>query len=296
MPQIESPASRPHFAVGSAIFGVVTPERLKFVAGLGFPAVELYQAGFGPYLEKPAEYEVLLDEYGLTLITCSNGGPNMSTDFIDPAKRQQTIADHVRCAREQLSVFGCRHFKMNMGARPAGGTSDDQIKAIAQTMNELGRATLELGIKTSPHPHIWGPIEREHEIRRLMELTDPSYVWLCPDTAQINLGGGDPVKIITDYYDRISAIHWKDSKASYRGYTGPTPSRAEHEKEILYKDLGSGGVDHEAIWKFLLSKGYRGWVTLDLDPPRPAEGEGTPEEKLLLNKKYLTDVLKVDTL
>ncbi len=38
---------------------------------------------------------------------------------------------------------------------------------------------------------IWGPAERPHEIRRLMQFTDPQYVFLTPDTAHINLGGVD---------------------------------------------------------------------------------------------------------
>jgi inosose dehydratase len=286
--------STPHFAVGSAIFQKVTPEDVAFVAAQGFPAMEMYRNSFTPeFLARPQGFKELLDQHGLRMITCSNGGPGMSTDFIDPAKKAQTMADHIAFARDVLKLFGCTHFKMNMGRRNPKGTSVAELQAIAGTLNELGRATLDMGIKLSPHPHIWGPIEREHEIRFLMELTDPRYVFLCPDTAHINLGGGDPVAIVTDFYDRISAVHWKDSKASYRGYTGATPTQEMHAQEILYKDLGNNGVDHEYIYKFLLSKGYTGWITLDLDPPRPAEGEGTKYDKLLINKRYLTDTLKV---
>ena len=97
------------------------------------------------------------------------------------------------------------------------------------------------------------------------------------------------------YYDRIFAIHWKDTKASYRGFTGPTPTREEHHKEILYKDLGTGGVDIPGIWTLLLERGYQGWITLDLDPPRPAEGEGTYAEKLQINRRFLTDTLKIES-
>jgi len=291
-----SVAAGPHFAVGCAIFGPLQPEHIAMVATAGFPGVEPYRSYAMRYLDRPGELTELLDRHGLTMVTCSNGGPGQSCDFVDPARRRQTIADHVAFARDFLAVFGCKHFKMNMGARPKGGTTDADIQAIADALNELGRITADLGIKLAPHPHIWGPIERAHEIRRLMELTDPNYVYLTPDTAHINLGGGDPVEMIVAYYDRIAAIHWKDTKASYRGYTGPTPTVEEHRKEILYKDLGAGGVDHPAIWEFLRKRGYQGWITLDLDPPRPAEGEGTVEEKLLVNRRYLVETLRVDQL
>lgn len=291
----QQPASL-RFAMGGAIFGDLAPEHLALLAETGFPGIEPYRSTSSRYVNNPQALKALLDEYGITMVTCSNGGKGQSTEFIDPAKRQQTIDDHVAFARDWLKVFGCTHFKINMGARPAGGTSEDDIKAIATTINEIGKRTAELGIQIAPHPHIWGPIERPHEVHRLMELTDPKDVGLIVDTAQINLGGGDPFEMIVTYYDRIPALHWKDSKAEYRGYTGPTPTQEQHKQEILYKDLGAGGVDLQGIWSFLLEKGYAGWITLDLDPPRPNEGEGSVEDKILINRRFLTDTLKVDHL
>ena len=126
------------------------------------------------YVAKPQELKAILDQYGVTLCTCSNGGPGQATEFIDPAGREQTIADHVAFARDFLSVFGCTHFKINMGARPANGTTEADLESLAVTLNELGRQTAELGIRLAPHPHIWGPVERPHEITRILELTDPS--------------------------------------------------------------------------------------------------------------------------
>jgi inosose dehydratase len=292
---------RPHFAVGSALFGVfvtIDEQQVKLVSDLGFPGLELYGESFAEYAGRLPELKALLDQYGVTLITISNKGSvnGRPVDFITPELKQETIDDHIAWVRENHTYFGCKHFKINMGRRSPAGTSDDDLKVLADSLNALGQATADLGVRLSPHPHIWGPIERPEEIHRLMELTDPRYVYLLPDTAHLNLGGGDPLELIDRYYDRIFAIHWKDTRASYRGSTGPTPTREEHNKEILYKDLGSGGVDIEGIWKLLLERGYQGWITLDLDPPRPAEGEGTYEEKLRINHRYLTDVLKVETL
>ena len=285
-----------HFAVGAAIYGELTESDVALTAQFGFPGIEPYRSLAMSWVDRPQDLKEVLDGHGVTLITCSNGGPNQSTDFIDPAARQQTIQDHVAFARDFLSVFGCRHFKINMGRRPQGGTTPEQIEHIAGTIDELGKRTLEMGITIAPHPHIWGPIERPEEVRRLMDLTDPDVVGWVPDTAQLNLGGGDPLELIRDYYDRLAAIHWKDSRASYRGFTGPTPTQEMHRQEILYKDLGAGGVDHPGIWQLLLERGYQGWITLDLDPPRPAEGEGSPEDKLRINHRYLIETLEVGTL
>jgi inosose dehydratase len=292
---------RPHFAVGSAVFGVFVPideQQVKLVSELGFPGLELYGESFEPWADRKPELKALLDRYGVTLITISNRGSvnGRPVDFITPELRQETIDDHVAWVREHHTYFGCRHFKINMGRRSPAGTSDDDLKALAESLNRLGEQTAELSVALCPHPHIWGPVERPEEIHRLMELTDPRYVSLLPDTAHLNLGGGDPLELIRRYYDRIIAIHWKDTKAAYRGFPGPTPTREEHAREILYKDLGSGGVDIPGIWQLLLERRYRGWITLDLDPPRPAEGEGTSAEKLRINQRFLTDTLRVETL
>ncbi|HEV8636571.1 MAG TPA: sugar phosphate isomerase/epimerase family protein [Chloroflexota bacterium] len=285
------------FAVGGAIFGKTEAEDVALIAKFRFPGFEPYRGQAMTWLDRPRELKRLLDDHGLTLITCSNGGPGQSVEFIDPAARQQTIEDHLAFARDFLGVFGCGHFKINMGRRPAGGTTDEQLRSLGETLNQLGRRTLEeLGIKLGAHAHIWGPVERPHEIDAIMAGTDPRYVWFLPDTAQINLGGGDPVAIMERYRDRIVAVHFKDSRPEYRGWTGPTPTQEQHRERILYQDLGAGGVDHEAIWANLKRRGYDGWITLDLDPPRANEGEGTVEQKLAINHRYLFETLGVTSL
>jgi inosose dehydratase len=299
--QTNGSADRPRFAVGSALFSTSIPvseEHIKLVSDLGFPGIELYGGSYQAFADRKPELKALLDHYGVTLITISNrnsvnGHP---VDFISPDLKQETIDDHLAWVRDNHTFFGCKHFKINMGERAPQGTSDDDLKVLAESLNTLGEATLQYDVRLSPHPHIWGPIERPEEIHRVMELTDPRYVYLLPDTAHLNLGGGDPLGLMTQYYDRIYAIHWKDTKAAYRGFTGATPTREEHAQEILYKDLGAGGVDVPGIWNLLLERGYNGWVTLDLDPPRPAEGEGTYQEKLHINRRYLTNTLKVAAL
>lgn len=288
--RLEEPGG-PRFGIGAAVFGDLEPEDVELVAALGFPGIEPYRQRLTRYLDRPAELRRLLEGSGVAMVTCSNGGPGQSTDFIDPELRSSTISDHLHFAQRFLSEFGCRHFKINLGRRPPGGTTDAQLRAIAAALNDLGREVSRAGIRLAPHPHIWGPVERPEEIRRLLELTDPAYVWLTLDTAHVLLGGGDPLEFLEGHWDRIAALHWKDAAPAYRGWTGPTPTRDEHERECLYKDLGAGGVDLERVWRVVEERGYRYWITLDLDPPRA--GEGSVEEKLERNARFLRERLSV---
>ncbi|MGN6673301.1 MAG: sugar phosphate isomerase/epimerase family protein, partial [Thermomicrobiales bacterium] len=140
------------FAIGTAIFGNLKPGDIALTAQLGFPGIEPYRGWTMDYVDRPRELKAILDQYEVAMVTCSNGGPNQSTDFIDPAARQQTIDDHVAFARDFLTVFDCRHFKINLGRRQYIGTSVAYLLAIGYTLNELGRRTAALGIRLAPHP------------------------------------------------------------------------------------------------------------------------------------------------
>jgi inosose dehydratase len=264
-------------------------------ARLGFDGIEPFRQHVMRYLAKPGHFRKLLDDAGIAMVSCSNGGPGMASNFIDRAETAKTVNDYVAFAHDFiLPVAGPTAFKFNMGRRPEGGVvTDDHLKILADTLNQIGMKTKAFGIKAAPHPHIWGPMEREHELRRAMELTDPNYVYITADTAHLTLGGMDPVKIFQDYFARIAEIHYKDCDPQYRGNT-MTPTQQMHRDKTLYLNLGAGGVDIPAIHKLVLAHNYRGWISLDYDAPRP--GEGRLEENLLINRKYLTDVLHVRTL
>jgi hypothetical protein len=153
------------------------------ISALGLQGIEPYPNAIENYRNNPLALKKIFDDAGVTFIDCSNGGRSQSTNFIDPDQIPKTIADHVAFARDFLQPLGCDHWKVNMGRRPPGGPSDEQLQRLADTLNEIGRQTLAMGIRLAPHPHIWGPMEREKEMRRVMDLTDPRYVWMTPDTA-----------------------------------------------------------------------------------------------------------------
>ena len=175
------------------------------------------------------------------------------------------------------------------------------IRDSANTLNEIGRQTIAMGIRLAPHPHIWGPLERERDMRRAMELTDPKYVWMTADTGHLVLGGGDPAQIINDYFPRIAEVHLKDTYAKYRGNTS-TPTEEEHRVASVYHNLGGGGVDFPAVFKVLRDRHYKGWAIFDLDGPRKGDDgfdaiggnlDLAVDDYLAHNINYLRDVLGV---
>src|SRR5213082_1273285 len=196
-------------------------------AALGLQSIEPYENQIEKYRRNPMALKRLFDDAGIAFIDASKGEAGQSTEFIDPARISRTIADHVEFARDFLQPLGATHWKCNMAAQPPGGPSDDQLKRLADTLNEIGRQTIAMGIRMAPHPHIWGPMERESDVRRVMELTDPAYVWLTTDTGHLTLGGMDAVRIMGDYFPRIAEVHLKDTYAKFRGKTS-TPTQEQH--------------------------------------------------------------------
>jgi len=274
---------------------------VKRIAALGLQGIEPYGDGIEKYRKNPMELKKIFDDAGITFIDAANGEIGQSTNFIDPEQIPKTIADHVAFARDFLQPLGCDHWKVNMGQRPPGGPSDDQLKRLANTLNEIGRQTIAMGIRLAPHPHIWGPMEREKEMRRAMDLTDPKYVWMTADTGHLVLGGGDPAQIISDYFPRVAEVHLKDTYAKYRGNTS-TPTQEEHRVASVYHNLGGGGVDFPAVFKVLRDRHYKGWAIFDVDGPRKGDDgfdsiggnlDLAVDDYIAHNINYLRDVLGV---
>jgi inosose dehydratase len=243
---------------------------IKRIAALGLQGIEPYAKQIEDHRADPLALKKKFDESGVTLIDVSNGAKGQSTNFIDPKEIPQTIADHVAFARDFLQPVGSDMFKCNMGARPVNGTSNDELKRLADTLNEIGRQTIEMGVRLAPHPHIWGPIERDHEIRAMLDLTDPNYVWMTPDTGHLTLGGADAVELMSDYFPRIAEVHLKDTFAKYRGNT-KTPPQQQHFEASVYHNMGGGGVDFPAVMKLLRDRHFKGWVVFDMDGPKEGD-------------------------
>lgn len=263
-------------------------------ARFGLQGIEPYARQVGDFVARPLALKQMCEASGITLIDVGDlpAAQLHANAWISADGNAELITAMVNFAHDFLAPCGCDHWKTNMGIRPPSGPSDDQLKILANTLNEIGSRTLALGVRLAPHPHIWGPMERERDMRRVMELTDAKYVYLTADTAHLTLGGGDALKIITDYFPRVAEVHMKDTYPKYRGNTA-TPTQAEHARTSLYQNLGAGGVDFPAIFKLLRDRSFKGWIVYDLDAPRPGDGTGSIDDNLAININYLRTVLHV---
>jgi inosose dehydratase len=125
----------------------------------------------------------------------------------------------VSAAAELTAAMGAKHLVVipSMWRDPASGEiveppelDDESWSRHGRQMTELGkRIAGEYGLKTQFHPHADAHVDTHEHVERFLAETDGDYVNLCLDTGHISYCGGDNLKLIQDYPERIGYVHLK---------------------------------------------------------------------------------------
>ena len=135
---------------------------------------------------------------------------------------------------------------------------------VADTLNRMGAICARHGVTLALHPEAFTVLRNARDVDLFMLLTDPTYVGLCPDTAQFTVGGSDPVTITDRHRDRVVLTHWKDA-------IGAAPPDVEIDDRIFqtqiqwFAQVGQGIVDWHRWARTLRDMNYRGWAVFELD-------------------------------
>jgi inosose dehydratase len=164
-----------------------------------------------------------------------------------------------------------------------------QWENFASGANEIARKVRkETGLRTVFHHHCAGFVETYAEVTTLMKMTDPSLLGLCLDTGHLKFGGGDPLRALKEFRDRIWHVHYKDCH----------PGIAEKSVESgwdyftsvqngVFCELGKGEIDFAEITNVLRATDYNGWIVVEQDV---LPGMGSPKECALNNREYLRSI------
>jgi len=102
------------------------------------------------------------------------------------------------------------------------------------------------------------------------------------DIAHYLQGGGDPVKAIRKYRDRLLFVHIKDVETIPK-------EESSRGRDFRFVELGRGRVDVPAAFKALEEVGFRGWAVIELD--EVPDRSRSPKDSALISKNYLHDHL-----
>jgi inosose dehydratase len=142
------------------------------------------------------------------------------------------------------------------------------------------------GFEPTFHHHAGTYVEAPHEIERLLELTE---IGLCLDTGHLLLGGGDPVRALRDWGERVNHVHLKDARR-------PVLEEVIAERlgmEAIWRrrafcELGSGDLDVVGFLEALRARDYSGWLVVEQDRiPGPGERITDAAEAQTRNRAFL---------
>ncbi|MDR1371371.1 MAG: sugar phosphate isomerase/epimerase, partial [Dysgonamonadaceae bacterium] len=215
----------------------------------------------------------------------SIAGNYFGGDFHDPEKHD-AILSAFKNVLENLKFYGAKN--VIIGPPGRGNWSDyqhrasdgndaeipDKIRVMAPFLNELGKIAKDSGIEIGLHPHVNTIVEKPEEIDLIMDLTDPDYVGMAPDTGHIFLGGGNVVKIISKYRDRLNYFHLKDAEGTFQ--------RPDFGPNI--REMGQGQVDFPGVMKILKEIKFKGWLNVEQDYTTMTPSKSATESMDYINK------------
>ncbi|MEV0277343.1 sugar phosphate isomerase/epimerase [Streptomyces sp. NPDC050610] len=188
------------------------PRFLDEVAGAGYEWIEL-----GPYGYLPNEADRLREETGRRGLRVS-AGTVFTSLHRGPAVWDATW-EHVAKVAGLTRAMGARHLVVIPSFWRDDKTAEliedreltaEQWRNLASGMERLGREVRDrYGLGIVVHPHADTHIDSEAHVERFLDATDPDLVNLCLDTGHYAYCGGDSVKLIETYGERIGYLHLK---------------------------------------------------------------------------------------
>jgi inosose dehydratase len=247
-------------------------QAIEDVSAVGFKGIQLRTSALPEFGDKPAALKELLAKHRLTMVAFSSGNVR-----IDPQFEAEDIATHVKHARFVREVGGL--FLQLTDTRPKRELAAADYQRLGKLMTEIGKRTADIGIPVAYHNHMNNIGERPEEVDRVLDATDPRYVKVLLDIAHYQQGGGDPVRAVRKFSDRIIFLHIKDVQSPMPGNTGD-PMRS-----YRFVELGRGRVDIKSVFTALNEVKFRGWAIVELDAvPDKAR---TPKESAIIARTYL---------
>lgn len=266
---------------------------LNEIKETGYAGTELGDWGFMP--TDPAKLNEELQKRGLSLL-----GAFVPVFLKDASAHQAGAEVAVRTAKlmadagypDAFIILADENGKvkertLNAGrVKPGMGLSAEEWKTFAQGANMVAaEVKAKTGLRTAFHHHCAGYVETPDEIDKLMELTDPSLLGLVLDMGHYMFGGGDPLKALKKFSNRIWHVHFKDCHPQIA-----EKSRTEgldYFQSVnagVFCELGKGAVDFHAIADELKKQQYNGWIVVEQDV---LPGMGNPKACALRNFQYI---------
>ncbi|MFF7467753.1 TIM barrel protein [Streptomyces sp. NPDC008092] len=164
--------------------------------------------------------------------------------------------------------------------RPAVGAdgTPERLERVRDVFARMGETTRANGVTAAFHPHVGTWAETEAETRFILDTVPADVLSFGPDIGHLGWTGADVIGLISDYADRVAAMHVKDFHADVAG-RGRTEGWTYQQTVLagLWAEPGHASVDIPATLAALPDT-FDGWLVIEVDKGAQA----TPEESVRL--------------
>ncbi len=193
-------------------------------------------------------------------------------------------ADRINVSEQSYSIQG----KLDTPILTGGHKyvmNDEEWDRFCKGLNELGKIAVERGFKLCFHHHMGTVVQTAAETRRMLQNTDPRYVFLCYDTGHFTFAGEDPLAMLKEFGDRVGHVHLKDMRLDVVEEARKNNwSFLDAVRSGAFTVPGDGNVDFDPVFALLSEAGYEGWLLVEAEQD-PAKAN--PLEYAIKGRQYI---------
>ena len=141
----------------------------------------------------------------------------------------------------------------------------DDWKNFCEKINEVGKRLEGENMPLAYHHHMGTVIQSHEDTERLMNETNDT-VKLTIDTGHMLFAGGNSLKIIRDFKEKIAHVHCKDMREKVLNKSLSQDLSFRHAfLEGAFTVPGDGCIDYKPIFNELVKNNYQGWLVVEAE-------------------------------
>ena len=192
---------------------------------------------------------------------------------------KRTVKDEMENIRTQLDLFKDCNAPCIVFAEVTNSIQADESKSLSkrpkldkddwkkfcEKINEVGKRLEGENMPLAYHHHMGTVIQSHEDTERLMNETNDT-VKLTIDTGHMLFAGGNSLKIIRDFKEKIAHVHCKDMREKVLKKSLSEDLSFRHAfLEGAFTVPGDGCIDYRPIFNELVKNKYQGWLVVEAE-------------------------------
>ena len=192
---------------------------------------------------------------------------------------KRTVKDEMENIRTQLDLFKDCNAPCIVFAEVTNSIQADESKPLSkrpkldkddwkkfcEKINEVGKRLEGENMPLAYHHHMGTVIQSHEDTERLLSETNDT-VKLTIDTGHMLFAGGNSLKIIRDFKEKIVHVHCKDMREKVLKKSLSEDLSFRHAfLEGAFTVPGDGCIDYKPIFNELVKNNYQGWLVVEAE-------------------------------